>query len=266
MTTNLPQDVNDELRQLWKEAGGEFHGPNIETGTMPESKLLPFLRQLRAQRQQGSEPVLYARSNELAEPILKERQVMITVQNVPDDVYDAPLYRQPPAIPDMATEPDGYLYEELSGTKGSFIGKLSENTKWQIKHNDLKVTPFWLTPRATPDMAAAYRKAAEICDDCHVSWDVHRVNDDTIWNNACTTVKSAILAAIPADSEAALREVCMKPTVFTDAELLQFASQEQLFLFADEDDYLSIARGVLELVQSKVNSIIGASDKVEGGK
>jgi hypothetical protein len=56
--SNVPQDVtNDELRQLWKEAGGEFHGPNIETGTMPESKLLPFLRQLRAQRQQGSEPV-----------------------------------------------------------------------------------------------------------------------------------------------------------------------------------------------------------------
>ena len=37
---------DDELRQRWRDAGGSFHGPKIETGTMPESKLLPFLRQL----------------------------------------------------------------------------------------------------------------------------------------------------------------------------------------------------------------------------
>jgi hypothetical protein len=34
------------LRQMWREAGGEFAGPNIETGLMPESKLLPILRRL----------------------------------------------------------------------------------------------------------------------------------------------------------------------------------------------------------------------------
>lgn len=38
--------TDDEIRALWREQGGSFHGPNIETGTMPESKLLPFLRRL----------------------------------------------------------------------------------------------------------------------------------------------------------------------------------------------------------------------------
>ena len=37
---------DDSLRTLWRNAGGKFHGPNIETGTMPEDKLLPFLRSL----------------------------------------------------------------------------------------------------------------------------------------------------------------------------------------------------------------------------
>lgn len=39
---------NVELRGLWYGAGGSFHGPNVETGTMPEEKLLPFLRSLIA--------------------------------------------------------------------------------------------------------------------------------------------------------------------------------------------------------------------------
>ncbi len=38
--------TNDELRRMWREAGGKFHGPHVETGTMPEEKLLDFLRHL----------------------------------------------------------------------------------------------------------------------------------------------------------------------------------------------------------------------------
>lgn len=34
------------LRKLWREAGGCFFGPIVETGSMPESDLLPFLRSL----------------------------------------------------------------------------------------------------------------------------------------------------------------------------------------------------------------------------
>ncbi len=45
--------TDDELRAMWREAGGRFHGPNIETGTMPESILLPFLRRMREFAQAG---------------------------------------------------------------------------------------------------------------------------------------------------------------------------------------------------------------------
>lgn len=41
---------DDELRQMWRGAGGEFHGPITETGTMPEARLLPFLRVLAGTR------------------------------------------------------------------------------------------------------------------------------------------------------------------------------------------------------------------------
>lgn len=36
----------DELRALWRLAGGQFHGPRIETATMPEQALFDFLRLL----------------------------------------------------------------------------------------------------------------------------------------------------------------------------------------------------------------------------
>lgn len=39
---------DDQLRKLWTDAGGRFHGPNVETGYVSESLLLPFLRTLRA--------------------------------------------------------------------------------------------------------------------------------------------------------------------------------------------------------------------------
>lgn len=35
-----------ELITLWRRAGGSFHGPRVETGTMPEARLLPFLQAL----------------------------------------------------------------------------------------------------------------------------------------------------------------------------------------------------------------------------
>lgn len=38
--------TDDYLRDLWRKAGGEFFGPNIETGMMPEALLLPILRAL----------------------------------------------------------------------------------------------------------------------------------------------------------------------------------------------------------------------------
>jgi hypothetical protein len=37
---------DQRLRRMWIAAGGEFHGPRIEHGSMPESTLLPFLRRI----------------------------------------------------------------------------------------------------------------------------------------------------------------------------------------------------------------------------
>ncbi len=44
--------TDDQLRKLWKDAGGSFHGPNIETGSMPEALLLPLLRKLVAKQEE----------------------------------------------------------------------------------------------------------------------------------------------------------------------------------------------------------------------
>jgi hypothetical protein len=41
--------TDQELRKLWRDAGGEFYGPRVETWSMPEAKLLPFLRALASQ-------------------------------------------------------------------------------------------------------------------------------------------------------------------------------------------------------------------------
>lgn len=36
-----------DLRRMWRNLGGEFYGPNVEHGSMPESKLLPLLQRLQ---------------------------------------------------------------------------------------------------------------------------------------------------------------------------------------------------------------------------
>lgn len=47
MSSQNDRNMSDEaLRDMWCRAGGEFHGPNIETGAMPEADLLPLLRSL----------------------------------------------------------------------------------------------------------------------------------------------------------------------------------------------------------------------------
>lgn len=44
--------ADDALREMWRKEGGRFYGPNVETGAMPESILLPFLRRCLALRSQ----------------------------------------------------------------------------------------------------------------------------------------------------------------------------------------------------------------------
>jgi hypothetical protein len=151
MTTNVPQDVLEDALlagfEVFKRPDGSEGIETFDAGENITDDLLKFL-QLRDQRQQGAEPVLYARSNELAEPILTERQVMLTVQNVPDDIYDAPLYRSP--------------------------------------------------PQANALVAAAYRKAAETVFNTATVMPVDQLTRKIF--------SDAVMAAIPADAEAALLE------------------------------------------------------------
>lgn len=42
---DITLDHYEALRTLWRVLGGQFYGPNVEHGTMPESKLLPLLKE-----------------------------------------------------------------------------------------------------------------------------------------------------------------------------------------------------------------------------
>lgn len=42
--------TDDEIRKIWRDAGGTFYGPNVEHGDMEEAKLLPFLRGILEER------------------------------------------------------------------------------------------------------------------------------------------------------------------------------------------------------------------------
>lgn len=65
---------NVELRGMWYGAGGSFHGPSVETGTMPEAKLLPFLRSLMA----APRPEAAAMTREQAHALRKGHEIAAT--------------------------------------------------------------------------------------------------------------------------------------------------------------------------------------------
>lgn len=60
---------DDDLRAWWREQGGRFHGPNVETGTMPEEQLLPALRGLFEQLNDAQQ-----RCERFAERLLDHRR------------------------------------------------------------------------------------------------------------------------------------------------------------------------------------------------
>lgn len=47
-TASPDRRTDDDIRALWRAAGGDFHGPIVEHGTIKEADLLPFLRRLTA--------------------------------------------------------------------------------------------------------------------------------------------------------------------------------------------------------------------------
>ena len=55
-----PAMTDRQCRDIWRLHGGDFHGPITETGTMPESTLLPLIRLLWGSRAEVSGMVPYA--------------------------------------------------------------------------------------------------------------------------------------------------------------------------------------------------------------
>jgi hypothetical protein len=145
----------------------------------------------------------------------------------------------------QGSEPDVVYVADYYGD--SLIGKYDENeklyfmpdgdgyTKEQLAEFDVQF--FHSTPpQANALVAAAYRKAAEICTE-----------QDAFEPAESWQCAEAILSSIPAEAKADLREVCIK-----------VANDINGFM----EDYAQLSE---ENLLERVNSIIGApSDKVEG--
>jgi hypothetical protein len=142
-----------ELIEDAKAAGFEdyFHEANVNTSARLklETRLAKFA-ELQRQRERQAVPaiallhdlsadLLYIRNNLASKVHDTSWQIWLDKRIAAAEAVlaAAPSPEQGQAVP------SGYLYEEISGTKGYFIGPLHENTKWQVDHNDLKLTPFW---------------------------------------------------------------------------------------------------------------------------
>lgn len=82
--------TDDEIRKMWRDAGGSFYGPRVETGAMPEAKLLPFLRSL-AYLSASAEPVAWV---DQSGPM---RDVRWDISKALDLAHGTPLYTRPGA-------------------------------------------------------------------------------------------------------------------------------------------------------------------------
>jgi hypothetical protein len=151
MTTNVPQDVIDELEKISQDiaiAGINGFGNRISDA----------VSKLRAQRQQGAEPVAwqYYENGEWHNYVNNEHGK-------------------------LAYESGGYVVRPL----------------------------FESPPQGNALVAAAYRDAAEIANQFEATC-ASKKGLSPLAAETARLIKEEILAAIPADAEAALREVCMK--------------------------------------------------------
>jgi hypothetical protein len=174
MTTNVPQDVIDQLR-----LDVNHNRCTFSTATALAT-LVEAYELLRAQREQG------------AEPVAPYCYAVVAYGNV----------QQTAKREDVAFE---------------MAEKASDNCIDGVVE---VVTLYTTPPQANALVAAAYRKAAEICDkQAELDRAAHEAPAGSITRgspyhegaaDAADECMFKILAAIPADAEAALREVCMK--------------------------------------------------------
>jgi len=91
---------DDDMRRLWRDAGGGFHGPKVETGTMVEANLLPFLRSMGAEPQrvsghQGEPGVIIRYLHAIRDALRRLRPEMTGVEalDIADAVLSVPVPR-----------------------------------------------------------------------------------------------------------------------------------------------------------------------------
>jgi hypothetical protein len=223
MTTNVPQD--DELLIAMRRILPYIKDPTAYLHAEESIRRA----ELRAQRQQGAEPVGAA----VASP--DDPGFTIASFEASDVPAGTMLFTQQHPVRESG-EAVAYLdYNgELKPTRHGIIT--------MKKGDNLYTTP----PQANALVAAALKVAAAKLDD--------------LSEGGCTAdwfrAKCSVLTVTPADAEAALREVCMK---VAKSAILAGMTEANHECTGRED----IKRADAESI---VNSIIGASDKVEGGK
>jgi Zn finger protein HypA/HybF involved in hydrogenase expression len=120
-------------------------------------------------------------------------------------VFDAddPKFRE---AFDAALKANNYPYVR----KGELYRSPTINIAWFIAYsvvNRLKLYTSQTTATQAA-VAAAMRKAEEVCEEQHMSW------ADDVWNHACNTCRNAIKKLTPAEANAALdayvQEKCME--------------------------------------------------------
>jgi hypothetical protein len=186
MTTNVPQDVIDLVVE------------HAENGNWPEFDAAIEL--LRAQRQQGAEPVAV---KALCEKLM------------------------------MSAQKDLFTRDQIANLLGG----------WSAVEAGFMSTP----PQANALVAAAYRKAAEIAKK-YTEGGVGSMRDVVMITTA-DSIREEILAAIPADPEAALRERDLK------------IAEAFYAIGLGDDDFPSLSMWDEDAAKQIINSVLG-----EGGK
>jgi hypothetical protein len=170
--SNVPQDVmeNTHKPDLIEKLSGLAKSIEVCEGWRPTC-IDEAIAQLRAQRQQGSEPVAWA---------------VESIGN-PDTNYGR--------VKSFET-----LAEAKQRAKELYDAGFED-----IKVHELYTTP----PQSNALVAAAYRQAADVLEERAKQWDAIEGHGAS-YAGELRHMQKRILEAIPADAEAALREVCME--------------------------------------------------------
>jgi hypothetical protein len=236
MTTNVPNDVIDDLNEAAKYADPDGYEPVTEAKEFPiVAKFITKYNQLRAQRQQGAEPVAWdAEAFERLDQFDSNKWVVHKPEGAP--------------YAGIRTKDGRTIAGTSSGLSDEHAQEICANqqNREYIKVLLKKITDLQRQIESTPPqvnalVAAAYRKAAEICE----SVASERGSGEAY--GAAKVCAEEILAAIPKESADALRE-------YVRGKCMEVANDINGFM----EDYAQLSE---ENLLERVNSVLG-----EGGK